>query len=143
MYDPTRPSSTTATAAAPATARPRREQGVLDKVKVAPETFKSVLFMGSAVKREFTEANMPNRDKPQKVDTATGLPVWSVKFAAITWQGASDLLTVNIPMPDDPAQKFTPGQPVELVGHVLGITTKRSGSYSIWQNADGINPLAA
>ncbi len=113
---------------------------MLDTVKVAPDTFRSVLFMGSVERKAWSEENRPNRDKPQKMDKATGLPVWSVQVAAINWRGASNLLTVGVPMADDPAQKFTPGEPVELVGLVFGVTPKRSGGYTTWQSADAITP---
>ena len=114
---------------------------MLNTVKVAPETFRSVLFMGSAERKEFTEDNRPNRDKPQKRDKQTGLPVWSVQVAAIDWRGTSNLLTVGVPLADDPAGKFTPGQPVELDGLTFGVTPKRNGGgYTTWQSADGINP---
>ncbi len=112
-------------------ARPSREQGLLDTVRVSPDTFRQVLFMGSAERKEFTTDNRPNRDKPQKRDKATGLPVWSVQVAAINWRGISNLLTVGVPMADDPAQKLAPGQSVELVGLVLGVTPKRNGGYAI------------
>ncbi len=116
---------------------------MLDTVRVAPETFRQVLFMGSAERKEYTTDNRPNADKPQKRDKATGFPVWSVQVAAVNWRGVTNLLTVGIPLPDDPAGKFTLGQPVELVGLVLGVTPKRNGGgYSIWQNADGINPTS-
>jgi hypothetical protein len=139
MYDPTHPSSTSTAAVAPVSARPRREAAVLDKVRVAPETFRQVLFMGSAERKEWSQDNRPNREKAQKVDTAT-LPVWSVQVAAIDWTGKSNLLTVGIPMAEDPAGKFMPGRPVELVGLVLGNTPRRSGGLTIWLRADAITP---
>jgi hypothetical protein len=143
MYDPTHPSSTPTAAVAPAAARPRREAAVFDTVKVSPDTFRSVLFMGSAERKEFTTDNRPNRDKPQKRTTA-GVPVWSVQVAAINWRGNSNLVTVTVPMHDDPAQKFIPGQPVELVDLVFGVSPKRSnGGYVTWCSADGINPAGA
>lgn len=116
---------------------------MLDTVRVSPDTFRQVLFMGSSERKEFTTDNRANKDKPQKRDKQTGLPVWSVQVAAINWRGASNLLTVGVPLPDDPAGKFVPGQPVELVGLVLGVTPKRNGGYAIWQSADGINPASA
>ena len=115
---------------------------MLDTVRVSPDTSRQVLFMGSAERKEYTTDNRPNRDKPQKRDKQTGLPVWSVQVAAINWRGVSNLLTVGVPLPEDPAQKFAPGQPVELVGLVLGVTPKRSGGYVIWQSADAIAPVA-
>ena len=145
MYDLPGPSSTSTTALTPpAAARPRREAAVLDTVRVSADTFRQVLFMGSAEKREFTTDNRPNRDKPQRRDKQTGLPVWAVQVAAINWRGNSNLLTVGVPMADDPAKKFQPGQPVELVGLVFGVTPKRNGSgYTTWQNADDITPVGA
>ncbi len=142
MYDPTQPSST-ATAAAPSSARPRREAAVLDTVKVDPGTFRQVLFMGAAERKEFTTDNRPNRDKPQKRDKQTGLPVWSVQVAVTNWRGTSSLLTVGVPLADDPTGKFQPGQPVELVGLVFGVTPKRSGGYVTWQSADDLTPATA
>ncbi len=139
MYQNSPGSSATSTVAAPA-ARPRRESAVLDTVRVSPDTFRQVLFMGAAERKEFTTDNRPNRDKPQKTDKATGLPVWSVQVAAINWRGTSNLLTVGVPMAVDPADKFMPGQPVELVGLVFGVTPKRSGGYTTWQSADAITP---
>ncbi len=114
---------------------------MLDTVRVSPDTFRQVLFMGAAERKEFTTDNRPNRDKPQKTDKATGLPVWSVQVAAINWRGASSLLTVGVPMHEDPAGKFAPGQPVELVGLVFGVAPKRSGGYTTWQSADDIAPV--
>src|SRR3954453_1340571 len=106
-YDSPGPLSTSTTAA-PSSARPRRESAVLDTVRVSPDTFRQVLFMGSAERKEYTTDNRLNRDKPQKRDKATGLPVWSVEVVAVNWRGKSNLLTVGIPLPDDPAGKFTP-----------------------------------
>ncbi len=141
MYENPSGSSATSTVAAPA-ARPRREAAVLDTVRVAADTFRQVLFMGSAEKREFTQDNRPNRDKPQK-RTQTGVPVWSVQVAAINWRGTSSLLTVSVPQPDDPAAAITPGTPVELVGLVFGVTPKRSGGFVTWCSADAITPAGA
>ncbi len=141
MYDPTHPSST-ATAVAPSSARPRREPAVFDTVKVDPGTFRQVLFMGSAERKEWSQDNRPNREKAQKRDKQTGLPVWSVQVAAINWRGAPSLLTVGVSMAEDPAGKFAPGQPVELVGLVFGVTPKRTGGYVTWCSADDISPAA-
>jgi hypothetical protein len=143
MYDPPGPSSTPTTAAAPQARRPWEGTAVLDTVKVSPDTFHSVLFMGSAERKEFTPDARPNRDKPQK-HTAAGVPVWSVQVAAVTWRGNSTLLTVTIPQHDDPAGKFVPGDPVELVSLVFGVTPKRSGGgFVTWFSADAINPVSA
>ncbi len=143
MYENSPSPSSTSTAVAPSSARPRREPAVLDTVKVSPDTFRSVLFMGSAERKEWSQDNRPNRDKAQK-RTAAGLPVWSVQVAAINWRGNSNLLTVTVPMHDDPAHKFTAGQPVELVDLVFGVSPKRNnGGYVTWCSADGINPAGA
>ncbi len=145
MYENNSPGpSSTSTAAALTSARPRRELAVLDTVKVSPDTFRSVLFMGSAERKEWSQDNRPNRDKAQK-RTAAGVPVWSVQMAAINWRGNSSLLTVSVPLHDDPAQKFTAGQPVELVDLVFGVSPKRNnnGGYVTWCSADGINPVDA
>jgi hypothetical protein len=141
MYDSSGPSSTS-TAVALTAARPRREHGVLDTVKVSPDTFRSVLFMGSAERKEWSQDNRPNRDKPQKRDKQTGLPEWSVQVAVVNWRGQPSLLTVRVPMPDDPAGKFQLGQPVELVELVMGVSPRRTNGYAIWYSADDITPLS-
>ncbi len=115
---------------------------MLDTVRVSPDTFRQVLFMGSAERKEFTTDDRPNRDKPQKRDKQTGLPVWSVQVAAINWRGVPSLLTVSVSMAEDPAGKFAPGQPVELVGLVFGVTPRRTDGYVTWCSADDISPAA-
>ncbi len=136
------PSSTPMTTAAPA-ARPRREPAVLDTVKVSPDTFRSVFFMGSTERKEWSQDNRPNRDKAQK-RTAAGVPVWSVQVSAITWRGNTTLMTITVPQYDDPAAVLTPGSRVELVDLVFGVSQKRNnGGYVTWCSADGINPAGA
>ena len=140
MYDPTHPSSTTATAAAPVTARPRRETAVLNTVLVDPATFRTLMFMGSAQRKVFTAERMPDAAKPQK-QNRDGVPEWSVKVAYEDWRGQTGLMSVTVPMHDDPAGKFTTGQPVEFDRLVMGVSDKRSSAgYSIWFSADAIAP---
>lgn len=121
---------------------PRKVAGVFDTVKVAPETFQSVMFMGSAARKEFTRDNRPNSEKPQKL-TADNVPLWAVQIAAVTWRGTPQLISVTVPMTSDPATKFRPGDPVQLAGLVFGVTTKREGGYVTWCSADGLAPASA
>ena len=123
---------------------PERAARVFDTVRVAPETFKGVMFMSCQQRKEFVQgARMRDEDKPQK-RTAEGVPIWSVQVAAINWRGKSELITVSLPMHDDPLSKFSPGQPVELVGLVFGVTTKRDGGgFVTWCSADGISSVSA
>jgi hypothetical protein len=104
---------------------------------VDPESFRKVIFMGSAPRKEFTRERMPNAEKPQKY-TAAGMPLWSVKAAVENWRGKSELITVTVPMHDDPASKFTTGQLVAFAGMVFGVTPKREGGYTTWCSADNI-----
>jgi hypothetical protein len=114
---------------------------VFDTVKVAPETFQSIMFMGCAARKEFTRDNRPSSEKPQKV-TADGVPLWAVQVAAVTWRGTPQLISVTVPMQSDPATKFRPGDPVQLGGLVFGVTTKREGGYVTWCSSDSIDPAS-
>jgi hypothetical protein len=135
--DPFAHLSTTTAAALP---RPQRGS-VVDTVRVAPETFGSLIYMAAAERKEFTEDRRPNNQKPQK-KTSNGIPLWSIKLAASDWRGNATLLTVTVPMHDDPTASFTAGQVVELVGLVFGVTPKRDGRYVTWCSADGMTPVA-
>jgi hypothetical protein len=119
--------------------RPWRGAGVLDTVKVAADTFRSVLFMSSEERKEFTTDQRPAKDKPQK-RSAAGVPLWSVKVATVNWRGKTDLINVTVPMHDDPGTKFTAGQPVELVDLVFGVSPKRAGGFTTWASADSLAP---
>lgn len=114
----------------------------MDTVRVAPDNFALTLFMASSARREFVEGQrIPDEQKPQKRN-ADGLPIWSVQVAGTTWRGRSELISVSVAMPDDPATKFAPGQPVELVGLVFGVSPKRNGGgYSTWCAAEGLAPV--
>jgi hypothetical protein len=69
------------------------------------------------------------------------VPEWSVKVAYEDWRGQTGLMSVTVPMHDDPAGKFTTGQPVEFDRLVMGVADRRtSAGYSIWYNADAIAP---
>ena len=116
---------------------------MLDTVRVAPETFKSVLFMGCAERKEFTRDNRPSRDKPQK-RSGDGVPLWSVQVAVVNWRGNPQLITVTVPAHEDLLTKFNPGDPLEVTGLVFGVTPKREGvGYVVWCSADAISPAAA
>lgn len=136
--DPWSPTSTTEPAARERAAR------VFDTVKVAPETFKSVMFMAASARKEYVQGSrMRDEDKPQK-RTADGVPLWSVQIAAINWRGKSELIGVTVPMHDSPAEKFQAGDPVRLTGLVFGVTAKRDGGgYVTWCSADGVDPANA
>ncbi|MGD9631610.1 MAG: hypothetical protein AB7H53_19230 [Hyphomicrobium sp.] len=113
----------------------------MDTVRVSADNFQLLMFMASAAKREFVQGQrIPDDQKPQKRN-GDGLPIWSVQVAGTTWRGRSELLSVSVAMPDDPGSKFAPGQPVELVGLVFGVSPKRDGSgYSTWCSAEAIAP---
>src|SRR3954468_9052446 len=109
--NPSSPSSTPTSAVAPEALRPWRGTAVpqLDTVKVSSETFRKVMFMGSAERKEFTRERVPNVEKPQK-RTSAGMALWSVKVAVENWRGKTELITITVPMHDDPGTKFTVGQ---------------------------------
>jgi hypothetical protein len=134
--------TSTSTAVAPEVRQLWKGTAVLDTVKVSPDTFTSVMFMGSAERKEFTRDARPARDKPQK-RTGEGVPLWSVQVAAVNWRGNSQLISVTVPQHDDPASKFKAGDPVEFVGLTFGVTDKRSGGYVTWCSADSIAAAAA
>ncbi len=142
MYEnPSSPSSRS-TAAAPGALRPwKGTAAVLNMVLVDPSTFRSLMFMGSAERKEFTREQMANAEKPQKY-TSNGLPLWSVKVAVENWRGQAAILNVTVPMADDPATKFGRGQVVEFSRLAFGVADKRAGSYSLWWSADSINAAA-
>jgi hypothetical protein len=129
MYPDSSATSTAPQAAAvPQPTRGRGQQ--MDSVKVAPDNFDQVFFMRDA-------------DKPQK-KTRDGVPVWSVQATGIDWRGNPQSLSVTVPMFDNPAEHFTPGQPVELVGLVYGVTPKRDGvGFVTWCSADDLRPAVA
>jgi hypothetical protein len=132
------PSSTSTTSAvAPQALRAWKGTAVLDTVKVSPDTFTSVMFMSSVERREFVRDARPACDRPQKV-SGSGVLLWSVQVAAVNWRGNSQLISITVPMNDDPASKFTTGQLVEFVGLVFGVTPKREGGFVTWCSADGI-----
>ncbi len=139
--DPSGPSSTS-TAAAPASARPRRESAVFDMVKVAPETFRSIEFRAAFERKEFTKDQVPDQAKRQK-QTKDGVPVWSVKVLVEDWRGRESFINVTVPMYGNPADKFSRGQQVELPGLAFGVSPKHNGGYVTWQSADGINSTGA
>src|SRR4051812_4013438 len=113
--------STPSLAAAPE-ARPLwKGTSVLDTVRVAADTFSSLLFMQAEARKEFTRERVANADRPQKRTTA-GVPLWSVKVAAVNWRGKTELISITVPLHDDPAGKFTAGEPVEFGGMVFGVT---------------------
>jgi hypothetical protein len=114
---------------------------VVDTVRVAPETFSSLMFMGSAERKEFTRDNRPNNERPQKRN-GEGVPVWSVQVAASPWRGKGSVITVTVAMHDDPAKKFKTGEPVELPGLVFGVTAKRDGTFVTWFSADAISAVS-
>jgi hypothetical protein len=109
-----------------------------DTVKVAPDTFSSLLFMESAERKEFTPDKRPNNERPQKRNR-DDVPVWSVKLATVNWRGHSQMLSVTIAMHDDPGKKFKAGDPVQLTGLVFGVTPKRDGGFTTWCSADAIS----
>src|SRR5689334_15890267 len=106
--NPTDPWSTATPTAEPRA--PERTARVFDTVKVDPSTFRSVMFMDCAARKEFTRDRVREQDKPQKL-TFEGVPLWSVTVAAVNWRGGSDLLKITVPMHDSPADKFSAGDP--------------------------------
>lgn len=134
------PWSTSTPVAGPARA-PERQARVFDTVKVAPETFRSVMFMSSNARKEFTRDRVRDEDKPQK-RTQDGVALWSVSLAAVNWRGKSELINVTVPMYDDPAQKFQVGDPVRLAGLTFGVSPKRDGGgFVTWCSADAVEPV--
>lgn len=117
---------------------PERMARVLDTVLVSPDTFPSVLFMGASARREYTRERLPDAQKPQKT-TREGVPLWSGKFATVNWRGNAEMLTVTLPMADNPLEVLTPGTPVRLVNLVFGVSPKRDGEgFTTWCSADGL-----
>ncbi len=115
---------------------------MLDTVRVAADTFSSMVFMGSQERKEFTRDNRPQVDKAQKRNI-DGVPLWSVQIAVVNWRGTPQLLGVTIPMFDSPADKFTVGQPVRLTGLVFGVTPKRDSGFVTWCSADDMAVVQA
>jgi hypothetical protein len=115
---------------------------VLDTVRVAPDTFSSLVFMGSTQRKEFTRDNRPSSERPQKYN-GDGVPVWSLQVAAVSWRNNPQMLSVTVAMHDDPAKKFKAGDPVQLDGLVFGVTPKRDGGYVTWCSADAISAVGA
>jgi hypothetical protein len=110
----------------------------VDAVRVAQDTFKQMIFMESVERREFTPERIPNAQKPQKT-TKSGVPLWSVKVAAINWRGNSSMLSVTVPSVDSPSATLAAGELVDFDGLVFGVTPKRDGSgFSTWCSADAI-----
>jgi hypothetical protein len=135
--DPSGPSSTSTTSGAPQALRPWKGTAVFDTVKVAADTFRSILFMKAEARREFTREQRAQADKPQKT-TREGVPLWSVQVAAVSWRGKTELINITGPRHDDPGSKFNPGDPVEFAGLVFGVTPKREGGYVTWCSADSL-----
>jgi hypothetical protein len=124
--------------------QPRRDTAVIDSVKVAPETFDSLIFLGSEEKKEYVEGqNIPRDQKHQQLDKATGLPLWSVKLYVTTWRGLERQVKVNVPAAEDPAERFAKGELVALWDAEAGVTPKREGNgYTIWMKAARIDVAA-
>src|SRR4051794_35232249 len=140
--NPSGPLATSTTTAAPEALRPWKETAVLNMVLVDPSTFRTLMFMGSAERKVFTAERMPDAAKPQK-QSKDGVPVWSVRIAYEDWRGQTGLMSVTVPMHDDPAGKFTTGQPVRFDRLVEGVADRRSSAgYSIWFSADAIKPAS-
>lgn len=110
---------------------------VFDTVKVSPDTFKSVMFMGSVARTEWSENRQRGEDKRQKF-TRDGLPIWAVKVAATNWRDQSDMLSVTVAAPSNPGESFAPGQLVDFEGLTFGVTAKRDGGYVTWSSADSL-----
>jgi hypothetical protein len=134
------PLSTGPQATATRQRRTTEGQQMIDSVRVAPDTFGSLVFLGSSERKEFTEGkNIAYRDKPQQYKD--GVPVWTVQLAASTWRNPqrSRTINVNIPCPEDPSTRLTTGELVELHNAVYGVTPHRDGNgYSVWMTAEGI-----
>ena len=110
----------------------------MDTVRVSADNFQSVMFMGSAERKEFTQDKRPQADKPQK-RTADGKPLWSVTLAAVNFRGKPEMVTATVATFDNPGDAFVAGQPVELAGLTFGVTAKRDGSgFVTWCSADSI-----
>lgn len=140
MY-PSGPLSTSTPAAAPQAPRPWKGTAVLDTVKVSPDSFRSVMFHSATERKAFTRDNVPACDKPQKM-SGDGVPLWSVKVVAEDWRARVNILTVTVPLHDDPGTKFARGDLVELPGLTFGVTDKRAGGFVTWLSADGIAPAS-
>lgn len=118
---------------------PRQPGGsrVFDTVKVSPDTFSSVMFMGCIARTEWSENRRAGEEKRQKF-TRDGVPVWSVKVAATNWRDQSDMLSVTVAAPSNPGQEFAPGQLVQFDGLTFGVSAKRDGGYVTWSSADAV-----
>lgn len=121
---------------------PERQVPMLDTVKVAPETFRSLEFRSAAEKREFVQAGRG----AQKFDR-DNVPLWTVRVIGEIERGGrvmDELFTVSVPMQVNPGEKFDRGQSIWLPGLTFGVTAKRDGSgFMVWLSADGIEPAGS
>lgn len=116
---------------------------MLDSVKVDPATFGRLMFMASTERKEFVrESGVPNSAKPQKRNS-DGVPLWSVQVAGVDWRNRSQLFNITVPMTDDPASKFSTGDPIAVDGLVFGVSPKQNGGYTLWASADAMAPALA
>jgi hypothetical protein len=134
--DPSGPSATSTTAAAP-----WKGTAVFDTVRVSPDSFRSVMFRAAAPRREFTRDRMPDAARPQRTN-GDNIPLWSVKLVVEDWRGRDHIITVSVPMYDDPSTKFARGDFIVLPGLTFGVTPKREGGFVTWLSADGIEPVS-
>jgi hypothetical protein len=117
---------------------------MIDTVRVAPDTFKSLTFLSADERKEYVEGqNIPHRDKKQQVNRE-GVPVWSIQLAAVPWRGRGRVVKVNVPSSDNPGDRIEPGELVTLSDMEFGVTPKREGGgYIIWLRAAEIDTVTA
>lgn len=127
---------------------------MIDSVLIDPETFQGMIFKGARERKKYVEGqNVPDDEKEQQ--HKDGVPVWTVELTVQTWRvdrsgrHQSRDIKVNVPSPDNPADRFEWGTPVRLEGLTFGVTAKRekcqcgqSSGYILWLTANSIEAAA-
>jgi hypothetical protein len=111
--------------------RPERGTAMIDSVKVAADTFDSVIFLGSEERKEYVEGeagkHIPHNEKKQAY-SKDGVPFWTVKLYVTTWRGLERQIKVKVAAATDPAEQFAKGELVSLRDVEFGVTPKREGN---------------
>jgi len=125
-------------------ARYERNSTMFNSVKVDPSSFTTLIYLQSFERKEYVEGgNVPDDQKPQKRNK-DGVPVWTVELTAVPWRGRSRTIRVNVASNDDPSDRLSAGELVQLVDAEFGVTPKdgNDGGYSIWMIAQGVEPAS-
>lgn len=111
-------------------------------------TFTATLLLSSSPKRKFGS-------QTEQETNAAGVPKWALEVAATFapafdgQQPVSEILSVTVTTPADPAMGMTPGTPIALEGLRVGVTapekrdngTIRGGR--LWYSATGLRSFSA